>query len=142
MYRICILHVLTTHVLHLYFYTYNIHVGYIQYYTCSSTHVIICVCIINRIHDYTQCFTGSPCCKFSYYNYIYMTLLYSYSLGYIPVLHCKTFVLHVIYICIIFWLMINRSKLVICRPLFYPHTHISGRFDSNISIPKQLVKNF
>ncbi len=22
------------------------------------------------IHDYTLCFTGSPCCKFSYYNYI------------------------------------------------------------------------
>ncbi len=22
------------------------------------------------IHDYTLCFTGSPCCNFSYYNYI------------------------------------------------------------------------
>ncbi len=22
------------------------------------------------IHDYTLCFNGSPCCKFSYYNYI------------------------------------------------------------------------
>ncbi len=22
------------------------------------------------IHDYTLCFTGSPCCRFSYYNYI------------------------------------------------------------------------
>ncbi len=24
------------------------------------------------IHDYTLCFTGSPCCNFSHYNYIYI----------------------------------------------------------------------
>ncbi len=24
------------------------------------------------INDYTLCFTGSPCCNFSYYNYIYI----------------------------------------------------------------------
>ncbi len=33
------------------------------------------------IHDYTPCFSGSPCCNFSYYNY--MTLPYSYSIAYI-----------------------------------------------------------
>ncbi len=28
------------------------------------------------IHDYTLCFTGSPCCNFSYYNYIYIWPFY------------------------------------------------------------------
>ncbi len=39
-YYMCITHVSATNVLHMYFYTCNIGVGYIPYHTCSSTHVI------------------------------------------------------------------------------------------------------
>ncbi len=39
---------------------------------------LVLLCIL--VYDHTLCFTGSPCCSVNYYNYIYMTLLYSYSL--------------------------------------------------------------
>ncbi len=33
---------------------------------------ILFIMLFVLIHDYTLCFTGSPCCNFSYYNYISM----------------------------------------------------------------------
>ncbi len=36
----------------------------------AIVYLISFIMFFDLIHDYTVCFTGSPCCKYSYYNYI------------------------------------------------------------------------
>ncbi len=61
------------------------------------------------IHDYTQCFTGSPCCKFSYYNYIsiwpYYIVIHFISYGSRSNM-CRYFVI----------VLVSKLGLKLCHP--------------------------
>ncbi len=59
------------------------------------------------IHDYTLCFTGSPCCNFSYYNYISIWALYI-------VIHS-----------IVIWWILKGDHILQCLPKYIENSNLN-----------------